>query len=102
MRDYVKSNKSEIVSPAGEALLDGRVLLSYVATKVGDGRFTAGNATRCDVTVVGRETTRLILTPAIFAYYEVFRSIAAPAPPAAKKVPGGIEAPNQAQRQPPV
>lgn len=77
--DEVQGDESIAVNPVGQALLEGRVLLSYLTTREGPGGFIPGDATRCDVTVVGREVARLFLTDAFFAYYDIYRPVAASA-----------------------
>lgn len=71
-------SKNLKMSPAGRALLDGRVLLSYLSTRQGPGKFVAGDSSHCDVTVVGRDVAKLFLTEAFFEYYALFRSVAKP------------------------
>jgi hypothetical protein len=67
------------ISPAGRALTEGRVLFAYLSTHQGRGKFTAGDSTRCDVTVVGRDVVEHFLTPTFFPFYALFRSAAGPA-----------------------
>jgi hypothetical protein len=82
-----KMEKHGLITASGRALTEGRVLLSFLSTQPGPGKFTAGNSTRCDVAVVGRNVVRAFLTEAFFPYYALFRSVAAPT---AKQVRGEV------------
>jgi hypothetical protein len=80
------------ITASGRALTEGRVLLSYLSTQPEWGKFTAGDSTRCAVTVVGRDLVEKFLTPTFFPSYALLSAVAAPATkqaiPAAKLVRG--------------
>jgi hypothetical protein len=67
------------ISPTGRALTEGRVLYSYLSTHWGHAKFTPGDSTRCDVTVVGRDVVEKFVTPTFFPFYALFWSMAVPA-----------------------